>query len=1004
MHPKQMIMRKQKEKENEEKFSFIHQIKERKKLELTCNISKTGERKKYGKEKNEDANKNNKSEEKYTDILEDMAIELVFNHLTNSFGVSDKDQIRIEEILNDKDENYEKIRSNFEQRINKDETRARNIVIIGAGASHDSYPQLPLGKDLIDEFKNKFISPLREDNPIFKNYEQLKKESISLSRYGFDFENFLNILSDNFIRKEDLKNQIAESTGLRFAPSLFYEIIAHLLKHCFIDVVINYNFEEILDQAIEEEINKQNYQLILSDGDCVDLDDLVVDGRLKTPVYIKPHGTYSHKSSLRFTKRHYLDLPTDLKKMLKDLIKGERGPMKPIQRVNLFVVGFNMESLELNDLLNEHLPPQSTIYHFGYKADETKLENLSKDVLPKFFEKIVSEGREETDVYKYFPLEYFNLYEEKTKGGNEDKLKVNKLTPPLGELFTYLWRRCHKMFSKLYRPRSIARHEVVSYLFRENFESENKIVNLSELRKEIDKNPKYFRDRLLVEIALELMRSNGHTDIVETLNGNNRIGEYYYNYTSCCEKPRARIKKRHSIYELFGEFCNDSYDGNEFMYAKNIFKIRSMDFSATGNKTSWRNKIHEVWGPVKHKAGKTEKVKLNGVPDRSIENCIVKLFEAFVEGNARSEKDLSIHLTILYKLLTSDLLSSSFKARLGRNYLEKVHNGLTWGEGIDLFSDTKKHVFSIKDEYPLIFELFRLFVKSAGSHYYFIRPKFRDPKNHVWESFKSKNLIHTNLALIYELREILLFRKWTHVLLVLETGAPIKRVLNDMFEKEKKKTLLKQEKKVLDDLRIGNRKVLLVASHDAVSQLFPSKGNGVDKLCELINSLHDDMTTFVGDASKETVNNCFDIMLLPSNQHNHHLVLFADESTFNDYDSDKLKYPHKKFDNESELQLVFPGAIYMYRQGSSKSINPLYMGPDKLVIPDKAMVDDMEKLLKLCFTYCYRAKDFPKDFVCDLGIYDLINGLEVKSSNSSEFYKNEIFNKLFFKFLDKYFQ
>ncbi|MBK6976711.1 MAG: hypothetical protein IPH28_06005 [Cytophagaceae bacterium] len=97
----------------------------------------------------------------------------------------------------------------------------------------------------------------------------------------------------------------------RTYPSVFYEILAHIFKNRFVDAVINFNFDESFDQAVLEEISTGELKKIVSDGDCVPYVDLVEEHNLKLPLYIKPHGTFSEKSSLRFTKEHYIDIPQE---------------------------------------------------------------------------------------------------------------------------------------------------------------------------------------------------------------------------------------------------------------------------------------------------------------------------------------------------------------------------------------------------------------------------------------------------------------------------------------------------------------------------------------------------------------------------------------------------------------------------------------------------------------------------------------------------------------------
>ncbi len=939
--------------------------------------------------------------------LQDIAVELAINYVGNSFGFNDKEQINVGDIIFDQNERYEEIK----ERINNDKYRSRNIVVIGAGASKDAYDCLPLGQDLIDAFENEFISPMSGIPFLHQKYEQFKDETIKLTEYKFDFENFLYILSSHFVPHQLLRDKISQYTGLRYSPSLFYEIIAHLLKHCFVDAVINFNFEEILDQAIEEEIDRQNYQYVLSDGDCVDLDELVVDGRLKTPVYIKPHGTASYKSTLRFTKRHYLDLPFEMKKMLESLISGMRGESDQINRVNLFVIGFDMNSIEFNEILNNFLPPNSRIYHIGWEMDNGKLDRVTS-LLPNFFKKTRSFGLKDSTVYGYIPLMYFN--------SNRSDLR-NCITSPLAEVFSYVWRKCHAFFREAYRPRSISRHEIVSYLFQDrslggnndDLVSEVNYLHrkhcVSQIGDKYDNNPEYFRDRVLVEIALELIRSNGIIDVVESLRNDTRIGQYYKLYEQKCRSVGHRRNEIYTIYQLLEEFCSEKQSAHqitkEFLFAKNVYRINPLDFKDETTLAKCEKMLKKRWEKIGYRSGLVDPNWENrSLLFRKIA-IITACFKHFSEEQEGEGRYYKVNLTVLYRLLTSKLLSIDFRVRLFGNTDFKIHNGIAWKENVYL--KCPGETINVRNSHPFIYELFRLFVKSAGSHYYYIRPRVNDSKNFMWESFSKSKLIHTNLALNYEFREMFLEREWNYLLIILESGEIVRKIILELLYEEQNDSLSAVKKTLLQNLRNKEKQILLVSSFETVFQLTQELIEGPDEInfCERIK-IHERFVIpdpRMHELEMDNNRKLVDVMLLPSNWHNHHLAIFLNKNRIGAVHN--LSSTSQYHDTHQILKNHFVGSLYMYRRGFSNSITPLYLGFDWLEPHhDNKIMDDMEKVMKLFFTYFCRAFDFhddPSRMHCSNSITSFFDDHSLNSL-SFEFFDSIRFNEVFQSFVKKF--
>jgi hypothetical protein len=106
-----------------------------------------------------------------------------------------------------------------------------------------------------------------------------------------------------------------KSSGLQ-PPQLGYELIAHFLKHGFADHAITFNFDELLDDAIDNELGRNEFTLVASEHDVS-----TRTPRLE-PHLIKLHGTLSRPATLRFTRRSTSSLHPSLVRLLDRIVLG----------------------------------------------------------------------------------------------------------------------------------------------------------------------------------------------------------------------------------------------------------------------------------------------------------------------------------------------------------------------------------------------------------------------------------------------------------------------------------------------------------------------------------------------------------------------------------------------------------------------------------------------------------------------------------------------------------
>ena len=377
-------------------------------------------------------------ENNLSNIVYEVSSCLVVNHLRSSFEPSEWNE--------------------FVESIDSDDLVDRRVVgVVGSGASNSA--GLPL--------TTKALDILKEDS--LMSHRVLDAELDRLSQtYKLDkqaFETHLRALSTSAFEAQNLRDNLQKMYGYRFMPVLGYEILAHMLKHRFLDAIINFNFDELLDQSIDDELNNGEYHHILSDGDCPD-DMSLRNEKNRRPYYIKPHGTASHKSTLRFTREDYYGLPFDIQRVLRYLLTD-----KPVV---LIIIGFGMQSLEFNRIL-EGVKHESKMFHIN-------LRNPAKKFRIGGFEK-------------------------------NDLLKVSE-NNDISQILRRIWEQTTSIFNKEYRPREITRHKLISETFFREIKENN--------------NESYLKGRTVIELCLSVAKGKGLVTMSQL--SNDRSGKYFELY------------------------------------------------------------------------------------------------------------------------------------------------------------------------------------------------------------------------------------------------------------------------------------------------------------------------------------------------------------------------------------------------------------------------------------------------------------------------------------------
>jgi hypothetical protein len=415
----------------------------------------------------------------------------------------------------------------------------RNIVVVGAGASFNACNSLKMGKDTAEELKSHFEEKLGND--LLRNEIKRLQE---VFRLPDDFET--NLYAISRFDPKGLKEELQRRYHCRYQPNLTYEILAHLFKHRFVDVIINFNFDEMLDQAIADELNPNEYQRIVSDGEYDE--SLLFDSEgLRYPVYIKPHGTASHQSSMRFTREDYFSLPAGIEEAIRKLVNqsvkgkflgeednGERTELP----VNFIIVGFNMMSLEFNLLLKEHLAkdPRKTRFYFFQHSTQEEFFDAKKDF--------------DTDL--------------KARIQQEARWVQVSSNQPLDECFRALWANTRQAYHPNFRPRDVHRHELIAHLFQ----SHKKRETPGELYSQ--DTHAYLHNRMLIELALSIFKYKGFVCVEQLVS--DRFGKYYNILQQFLKKANStKTRKISTIPEYCALFGLKKYNYGEtaFYLAKN---------------------------------------------------------------------------------------------------------------------------------------------------------------------------------------------------------------------------------------------------------------------------------------------------------------------------------------------------------------------------------------------------------------------------------------------------
>jgi len=406
--------------------------------------------------------------------------------------------------------------------------RFRCIAVVGAGASA---PVLNRGDDLASGLIEKFNIGQASVDAERERIERITAVDPS------EFEAQLSAIGQTLGNSRRVRAAISDLYRVRHPTVLGYELLAHLLKHRFLDAIISMNFDELLDQSLDDELGAGEYTRIVSDRDCVNVNSDVASAEY-IPLYIKLHGTASEPESLRFTRESYYDSPVQ--------VGTEAARLFQVPECVVLNIGFGMASFDLHRLLA--IPDRLWLY------------NLSHDPLTRKARKAIKRERENhgrTDKARFHESRANRRKLELMKKGKyrpeeEDPCKRRSSDPVAGssdrmmdDLLESIKRSANRLSpgaSSAISLRPVDRHRAVVSLLGPNSKpgkrmielprsSENPRLSLDPLSRAAKPDAVkagYLLRRTILELALAMSRGRGLVSI-GTL-AVDRSGMYYDEY------------------------------------------------------------------------------------------------------------------------------------------------------------------------------------------------------------------------------------------------------------------------------------------------------------------------------------------------------------------------------------------------------------------------------------------------------------------------------------------
>lgn len=218
------------------------------------------------------------------------------------------------------------------------------------------------------------------------------------------------------------------ASKIRYLPSIAYEFICHLMNNGLVKFVVNFNYDEILDKAIEDELGKNKCSRIVTDEDFERLSIMLEYGEslvsMSHSFLFKPHGTRSMRRSFKYRIEDVDRFEFNKDRVLKHVIKDSI----------IILMGYSAEELDFRNLIVDigfngiekmyviRRTPQITINYFGDNKKIIGYEGTSEE----FFEGLANSLFGESSSFK---SDYEKYYTKATR--HFIRSKINKQISPI---------------------------------------------------------------------------------------------------------------------------------------------------------------------------------------------------------------------------------------------------------------------------------------------------------------------------------------------------------------------------------------------------------------------------------------------------------------------------------------------------------------------------------------------------------------------------------------------
>ncbi len=245
------------------------------------------------------------------------------------------------------------------------------VFIIGSGLSNAS-AGLPLGVDMAKNLVKEFVSTEKNRQRRFK--EEISHLVSTHNLLPHDFKTVLFSLYKIFNQK--IVDEVTTKLDIKSIPEIdfnIHEILVSLLRENYSDGIINFNFDEILEHVIVKNNDHKNIARIINNKDAKSHSYTydIRSKRFKTPIHLKPHGSISTPSSLRFARKDFYRIEP----LVGDVLFKLLGEMP----VTIVLIGFCIKNLDFTEQISNHLQLGSSIYVIDKK------KNVIGPSLEKFY-------------------------------------------------------------------------------------------------------------------------------------------------------------------------------------------------------------------------------------------------------------------------------------------------------------------------------------------------------------------------------------------------------------------------------------------------------------------------------------------------------------------------------------------------------------------------------------------------------------------------------------------